>query len=409
MKVIILSASTGGGHMKVSNTIKTFFEKNDVSAYAVDTLEYVNHILNKTVTEGYRYSCTKFPSLYKFMYKNTNNKSPLFKVVYKINSLISSKLLPLIESYKPDIIITTHPFSTEMVSKLKSKNKISTPIICVMTDYAPHKTWINNNINAYIVANEDMKNTMIKLGVDKNIIHSYGIPIDGNFYAKRDKNIILKEMGLNDKLHTILIMGGTFGFKNMFKIYRNLLKINYEFQIIIITGKNKKLYENIENLVYNKRTPRNYELLRNQFEKYEKKFDEIKRVLKFGEKDSSELIKKETRIIYFTDEVDKYMCVSDLIITKPGGLTISEALAMNLPMAVFQAIPGQEEENAEFLLSKNMAIRLKPEETTNIIENLLKNKVKLESMKYSCENFDKSDCLSNILKLVKNMYQKMDV
>ena len=98
------------------------------------------------------------------------------------------------------------------------------------------------------------------------------------------------------------------------------------------------------------------------------------------------------------------MWISDLIITKPGGLTVSEALASNLPMALYDAIPGQEEENADFLVGNNMAVKLDSKKgVTEIIENLLENPQKLNSMKVNCENFDKSDSLKNMLKLFEEV------
>ncbi|MDO4731027.1 MAG: glycosyltransferase, partial [Clostridia bacterium] len=108
---------------------------------------------------------------------------------------------------------------------------------------------------------------------------------------------------------------------------------------------------------------------------------------------------KPTELIYFTTEIEKYMKISDLIITKPGGLTVSEALACNLPMAIFDAIPGQEEENAEFLIKNNMAIQLgKDFSSKESITALLKDSKQLIKMKEACISFDKSDSKENILK-----------
>ena len=113
---------------------------------------------------------------------------------------------------------------------------------------------------------------------------------------------------------------------------------------------------------------------------------------------------KTTTLIYYTNEVHKYMQIADLIITKPGGLTVSEALACNLPMAIFNAIPGQEEENAEFLIDNNMAVKLEKNSTcAKTIEELISNRNKLNQMKASCENFDKSRSSKQVFELIKNL------
>ncbi|MGL5380155.1 MGDG synthase family glycosyltransferase [Clostridium sp.] len=366
MNILILSASTGGGHMAASKAIEHYINKENknINIEIIDTLKYISPILNKTIDNGYVYLATKTPSLYKRLYTITNNDNSRVDFVGRLNKLFSKSLLNLISDFNPDLIITTHPFPTEMTSILKEKEEIKIPLICIMTDYAPHKTWINNKVDAYIVSNEDMMNEMITRGVNKDLIHPYGIPIEGVFYEKIDKNVFLDKIELDPILPTILIMAGSFGVTNILQIYKEINKVTLDFQVIIITGKNKNLY------------------------------NEFKEILP----DSS----KRTKLIYFTNEVNKYMQASDLLVTKPGGLTISEAIACNIPMVLFNAIPGQEVENAEFLLNHNMAIML--EDTHNcsyVFQDLLLDKGKLNNMKLACENFDKTDSLEKIYNLIK--------
>ena len=400
MKIIILSASTGGGHMSAANCVKEYLNENGDSATVIDTLEYISPLLNKTVVEIYEHLAKKHPTIWKLMYTTTNKKS-LNKIVEIINKTISKKLIPLLAEEKPDLIISTHPFSTEMISHLKKNENLNIPLICIMTDYAPHRTWLSPNVDSYVVANEEMIEPMEEMGVEKNKIHPFGIPVDNDFFNFVNKKEELRNLGLRDDLPTILIMAGNFGLANIGKVFVKLQKVDLDFQIIIITGKNKGLFNDLKQLTHGKRLRKRDKILakmhlKNISEKHlkimaVKKSDEFK-------------ITKPTKLIYYTNEVDKYMHVSDLIITKPGGLTISEALACNLPMALFGTIPGQEEENANFLVGKNMAVKL--ENATgeeNIIRNLLLNPEKLNFMKYNCKNFDKSDCLKNIFNLIHSM------
>ena len=407
MRVIILSASTGGGHMSAAKSIKEYLNSNGAYADVIDAIEYISPFLNKTVTEIYEYLATKQPAIWKMMYKSSNNEA-VNRLVFGTNKLISKKLLPLIDSYEPDLIITTHPFATEMISKLKSDDKINIPLMCVMTDYAPHRTWISYGVDAYVVANEDMITTMIQMGAPLYKIYPFGIPVDDAFFEKRNKKETMRELGLDSSIPTILIMAGSGGFANVGEIYRKLQSIEMDFQIIIITGKNQKLYKNMENLAQGKEIGRRIKI----FSKISDKMPQLRHlkfIKKFKTRNKDEKIKhsKKTKVVYFTREVDKYMRVSDLIITKPGGLTVSEALACNLPMALFDAIPGQEEENADFLVSNNMAVKLDPDKNvTETIKNLLSSPEKLYSMKYSCENFDKSNSLKNIFGLIQKLIEK---
>lgn len=370
MNILILSASTGGGHMRASRAIESYMNENYKSANVkiIDSLLYINPILNKTVTSGYISLATRTPKIYGKIYELTNKEDRWSSFVSRLNNLFANKLLPLIEEFEPDVIITTHPFPTEMVSILKSKELLNIPLVCIMTDYAPHKTWVNPKVDAYIVSNDDMVNEMIKIGVKEEIIYPYGIPIEKVFFEKKDRDLVLNELELNHNIPTILMMAGSFGVTNVFDIYEDILNINRDFQIIVITGKNKKLYDEFLNIIAES--------------------------------------KKHTKLIYFTDEVNKFMQVSDIIITKPGGLTITEALASNIPMAVFDAIPGQEEENAEFLINHNMAIRLEMGQSCDkVIEELLINKEKLNGMKEACKSFNKNDSSKNICALINELIE----
>lgn len=402
MKAIIFSASTGGGHMSASRAINEYLKEKNIETKMVDTLKYISPLLNKTVTETYDFIAKHYPQIWKMMY-NTSNGKTVNKILTSINNIISRKLLPLLKSFKPDVIITTHPFATEMISKLKSLQKIGIPLICVMTDYAPHRTWINPCVDAYIVANEGMLEPMVKMGVKENNIYPFGIPVDEEFFSKKNKSKILKDLGLSEEIPTVLIMSGSCGYANMEEIYRKMQKLDVDFQIIIITGKNQKLYNKMQSLINKSNADRRSKRLIPKLAKH-MNFSNLRVIKKFVNKSENFDQTKTTKIIYFTNEVSKYMAAADLIITKPGGLTVSEALACDLPMALFDAIPGQEEENADFLVSHNMAVKLENQnDNIEVIENLLKNPEKLDNMKFNCENFDKSDSLNNIYELIKKL------
>lgn len=411
MKAIILSASTGSGHMSAARAINEYLIENGAQSEIIDTLKYISPILNKTVTEIYDFIAKYHPKIWKMMY-DTSNKKTVNKLLLSINNLISKKLLPLFDNFEPDIIIATHPFAAEMISKLKSLQKIDIPLICVITDYAPHLTWINPGVNAYVVANSDMIESMVKMGADKNDIFSFGIPVDKEFFSKKDKAKILEEIGLSPELPTVLIMSGGNGYANVEEIYRDLQKSDADFQIILITGRNQKLYKRMQSLTeisnqekHDIDSQKNYFISKLGMPNV--RLNGLNIIKKFVSENSEEFLQtKPTKIIYFTSEVSKYMSAADLIITKPGGLTVSEALACSLPMALFGEIPGQEEENANFLVGNNMAVKLdKKSSNLKSVEALLKNPDRLNYMKFNCENFDKSDSLKNIYNLAKKIIE----
>ena len=371
MKILILSAATGGGHLRASHSIESYIMENSTGneVAVVDALKSINSVLDKTVCDGYHFLATKTPKMFGQLYRATNEESLLSNLVTRFSSVFSYKLIALIKEQHPDVIISTHPFATEMVSHLKGKGIVTVPLICLMTDYGPHRAWIGDHVDAYIVSTADMIPEMQAMGVPKELIYPFGIPVGDVFFSKGDKPALLKKFGMEPNIPTILIMAGSFGVTNIMNIYKDIIKLSTDFQIIVITGRNQRLFEAFTPVI--------------------------------------EHSPKKTKLVFFTNEVENYMHASDLIITKPGGLTVSEALACSIPLAVFDAIPGQEEDNANFLLTHDMAVKLeKGVDPGKIIRTLLDDSKRLEEMRNSCESFDTSESSKNIFSLINELCEK---
>ena len=183
MKILILSAATGGGHLRASHAIEDYILRNSAgnNVTVVDALKSINTVLDKTVCDGYHFLATKTPKVFGQLYKKTNEESVLSSLVTRFSNVFSLKLMPVLEEQKADVIISTHPFATEMISYLKGKGLVKAPLICLMTDYGPHRAWIAPNVDAYIVSTEDMIPEMKEMGVDENKIYPFGIPVGDVF------------------------------------------------------------------------------------------------------------------------------------------------------------------------------------------------------------------------------------
>lgn len=368
MKVMLLTAATGAGHIKAANAVEEYIRENtgwDVRT--VDSLKAVGRLLDKTVCDSYLFMAKKAPMLFGRLYKRTNRENVISHLVPKLSGLFSNMLYPSIESYGPDVIITTHPFAAEMVADLKRDGLISAPLICVITDYGAHRAYIAREVDSYVVASDDMIPELREFGVPLEKICPFGIPVHGVFFDPQDQKMLLRQLSLDPELPTLLFMAGSFGVSGIIKLYRDLAATPVKMQIIVITGRNQKL-----------------------FEAFEKEIAATPAI--------------PTRLIYFTDEVEKYMHAADLLVTKPGGLTVSEALACNLPMAVFDAIPGPEDDNANFLKTHDMCVHLeKGSDFAQEISGLLQEKKRLQAMRENCAGFDKSQSIPNILILIQQL------
>ncbi len=367
MKILILTAATGGGHIRAAKAIQENVEKYTTHEIKIfDVFKIVSPLLDETICDAYLFLAKKMPTLFGRLYVQTNKDTPIAELAPAFNSMVSYQLFPDIEEYAPDVILSTHPFATEMVSYLKGRKKINVPLISIMTDYGIHRAWVADFVDSYIVASKNMVNDLVELDVIKDTVYPYGIPVFESFYKSQDKHELLIRENLDPNKKTILFMAGSFGVTHIIDLYKQLARINTEMQVVVITGKNMDLFETMQLEVVNS--------------------------------------KHKTKLIYFTSEVEKYMHLADFIVTKPGGLTVSESLASNLPLVVFDAIPGQEEDNANFLEKNGMGIKLESDDDfASIISALLTNDSILADMKQACLDYNTVGCVDNIITLAEKL------
>ncbi len=333
MKLLILYVSVGTGHMKAAEALKESIEKqfDGWSVDILDALKYINPIIDKIVVSSYLGALRRSPKLYSKLYtaSGTGTSTGIYDISKAFNKLLSYRLKKLIKDYEPSAIVCTHPFPMQMLSSLKERKQLSVPSIAILTDYVVHSLWLDSGMDAFIVASEMMKSEMINLGVPSNIIFPYGIPVSPKFQNQANRESLLNELGLDNKF-TVLVMGGGMGFGNMENTINSLLNCDLDIQIIAVTGTNKKLKYQLEQ--------------------------------------SSKNSNKNVLIFSYTDRINELMDISDLLITKPGGMTVSEALVKGLPIFIISPIPGQEEGNASFLIRSGVASRV--DSSSQLIEVL---------------------------------------
>lgn len=366
--VMILYASIGGGHFKAGESIKNHILKNDPEAHVemIDALKYVNKVWDKIILEAYLNMVKYSPKIWGEIYKISEKQYSIANFSSAVQKLLSKKLLKLLEDKQPDTIISTHPFITEMVASLKKHKKISTELNVIITDYATHKFWEikHEYVNRYFVACEDVKLTLISHGIDKDKIFVTGIPLSDAFLKKYDKEKIDEEFHLNPQKKTILFFcGGEIGFSSVKKYLIELLKVEEDFQLITICGKNNKLKRILEKTVA--------------------KFD------------------KDVIILGYTHKVAELMSISDFIISKPGGLTSTEIFSLQIPYIIINPIPGQEEENAKFFLNAGVSVRIYDvQKTKTMMEQLLKGSARINSMKEMQKILAKPNATNEIVKII---------
>lgn len=370
-KILIFYGSYGGGHLSAANSIKEHLNEvnPNIEVKLIDCIQYVNKAINKLSTTAYNEMAKKAPWAWGKIY-SSSQKGALAHFTTNSNKLMALKLKKLIKCENPDLIISTHPFSTQMCAFLKKRHAINVKLATVLTDYAPHDQWLvfSDYCNYFFVAHEAMKKSLIRKGIDSNKIFATGIPLSNRFLMHYNKEEILNNLGLKPNKTTILFFaGGKFGLGkgNTDKILRTLAEQFSDIQVVAISGKNQKIKKEFNNIVL--------------------------------ETDSEDSIK----VLEYTNMVPQLMTISDLVITKPGGLTVTESLASGLPIIIINPIPGQEEENAEYLEKSQVGIWLKKEDNLQeILEELLKNKINLKNMKIRARLLAKKNSTKDICKIL---------
>jgi len=310
LKILITYARAGNGHRRAAEAIQHYLRENhkhlDVST--IDILDYTNFLFKNAYSRGYSFVVGRLPFLWKFIYRLTSggNLNRLNRVLgYWVNRLNTRKFQQFLLDNNFDVILATHFLPCETAGALKKNQRINSRLICVVTDFNVHPFWITVGVDEYVAAGEFARSQLEDFGINKDKIRLAGIPVDLKFSRQADKRQARDKLGLKQGEFTVLVATAAFGLRPIEKIV-DLLRA--EVQMLVICGNNNRLLKRLAGNSYPLVKP-------------------------FG----------------FVENIEELMAASDVIITKPGGLTCSESLAMGLPMIFIAAIYGQETKNAKIL------------------------------------------------------------
>lgn len=349
MKILILSATIGQGHNNCAKSIAKSFNKRGCETKIVDMYGeislYLKHLISKSYTTSINLvnnPYTRFLGTltYDSMEKNYKNEKSKEIAIY---NRLCTQMLNVISKEKPDIIICTQVNCLQVVNELKEKKLINHIAFGILTDFNVQNIWKNTKYIDYIVTpHQSLTYKLTQLGVDANKILPFGIPIDENFSKEYDVLKCKEFFNLNPNKKTILLTGGSMGYGDIEKSVKQLDKLDVDFQMLVVCGNNKRVYNKLTKLK----------------------------------------TKKFIKIYGYTKYIDIMMTASDIIITKPGGLSISESLAKSMAIIVTNPIPGMEDRNKEFLLNHGIVMSTsKTFPLKDAVYFMLKNNVLFETKK----------------------------
>ncbi len=325
-RILILSEGFGAGHTQAAHALAVSLKRMSpqVQTRVLELGSFLHPTLFSMLFSAYKKTVTSQPKLYGLMYRSQYNKQLGRLSQLALHRILYAQTAHIIRTLKPSAIVCTHPFPNAVVSRLKRSSGLDIPLCTVITDYDAHATWISSGTNRYLVSTTEVKEKLISRGVPSRTIRVTGIPVHPNFWENHDRDLIRTQFQLRG-MPTVLVMGGGWGLVYQEDLIRYMLMWRDHIQFIFVLGNNRKMLMQLsEDPAFNH---------------------------------------PNVRLLGFTREVSKLMEVSDLLITKPGGMTCTEAMSKGLPMLFHKPVPGQEEENAKFFASHGFGQYLESEKT----------------------------------------------
>ncbi|MEK6568244.1 MAG: glycosyltransferase [Candidatus Omnitrophota bacterium] len=365
LRVLLLYISEVSGHHQATIAIESALRilRPDVEILNLNAFNYTNPFTEKIVNRLYLGVIKRTPGIWDYLYDNPSVIESTQKIKEAIHKHNSPKFKRLFDEFSPDAVVCSQAFPCGMAADFKKRYNSSIPLVGVLTDYAPHSYWIYDTVDYYIAPSEEVKDRFIRKGVPSDKIRVYGIPISPKFSLKHNKEELAKKFGLNPSRPIILAMGGGQGLGPLNKIVSAFKKMRINSQLAVVSGSNKKLYRKLE------RKAKSYP----------------KKIFLYG----------------FINNIDELMEIANIIITKAGGLTTAEAFCKGLPMVIIKPLPGQEEINTTYFLSKGAAVKITDDKLIlQFLQDLLSNPSMLKAMREAALKISKPYASLDIGKLI---------
>lgn len=367
-RILVLSASVGAGHMRAAEAVELALRKLAPHAHVrnLDVLTLTNAPFRKLYGEAYLDLVNKAPHVLGFFYDlldkpraPSSRRDRLRLVVEKLNL---RRFTDLILEEQWDVVVNTHFLPAEIIASLRRDEKASVPQITVTTDFETHRLWVNEPCERYTTATDEGAAYLHHWGVPRERITVTGIPIHPVFSEEKERKTCLKAHGLCGDRPILLQVAGGFGVGPIEKLFRAVLSVEHPLEIIVVTGRNAAVKAQLEQI----KPPSRH----------------------------------RATVLGFTNQIDELMCVADIVLSKPGGLTTSEVLARGAAMAIINPIPGQESRNSDFLLENGAAIKINNEGTLAMkLTKLLDDPSRLSMLKANARRLGRPRAAFDVARL----------
>jgi processive 1,2-diacylglycerol beta-glucosyltransferase len=322
--ILILTASAGAGHLIAARAVAHALRAQapDIRVEVLDVLTIANVLFRKLYAGGYLGLVRHAPAVMGWLYQTMDRPrhAVLDALRIWIQDLNKRPIVQYLQQRRPALVVNTHYLATEIVAQMRRAGQIACPQVTITTDYETHRIWVHEPNERYYTATEDGKFDLTRCGVPPERIRVTGIPVRPGFAERLDRAAARRRCGLELDRPAVLLLCGGFGVGPTAELLRELVFMPADAQVIVITGRNEKLRARLQRQVAGGTRP--------------------------------------VQVVGFTDKIHEWMQAADVVVTKPGGLTVAEALACALPLVIVDPIPGQEVANADYLLEHGAALKV---------------------------------------------------
>ncbi len=368
-KILIAYATYGNGHKAIAEYIADYLDNSKYDIKLLNIMDHTGFLCNLSLKIHNFVTGHRFEHFFSFLYSTSSNKLTVKLYNFLFNKVVyNKKIQKEFLDFKPDLVVSTHFYGSNAAYHLVKKDLLDSKIMTILTDYKFHEFWGANKYSKeiFIVANELVKRQMIDQGISSKNIYPYGLPFDiMKFNSVMSKESILKKYNINpNKKVIVLFMGGGNGSNAYIKYYKALVKMDIDAEIIVVCGKNEDVKERVEDIK----------------EDYER---------------------NNIHVLGFVNNVYELLKISDIVISKPGGATVTECLETKNVMIVLPGIGGQEKFNANFVCKNNHGLKVRFAFTfKRVLLRLLNNEKEFNKLKKSYDKVDKNESLEKISKLI---------
>jgi processive 1,2-diacylglycerol beta-glucosyltransferase len=352
VKILILSAAVGGGHLRAAEAIELALRQTapHISIRNIDVLTLANKAFRRIYGKGYLDVANRAPHFLGYVYdlldrpKDKEGEFEPDRLRVALEKLNMQPFLKLLKSETWDMVVNTHFLPAEIIGSLKSPGKISVPQVTVTTDFMTHRLWVQEPCEHYFVATGESAVYLNSWGVQRERISVTGIPIHPIFGRRKGRAECLQAQGLNGDRPMVLLLSGGFGVGPIEQLLQATLTVTSPMEVVVVCGRNEELRQ------------------------------------KLGQQHPPQ--RHRVVILGYTTDIDELMAVADVVISKPGGLTSAEVLARGSVLAIVNPIPGQESRNSDYLLENGAAVKIGPVATLSYkIDALLNDPKRLGRLK----------------------------